>query len=544
MNKQWKLFAGCAVAVLAIVVTGVITAVSLQKEEESAYRETTVQYGDLTVGITENGSIEVGTTTQELELDISAYTVQEGTFWTGGMQLGVSMPGIGTQTDQSSQERSTDTRALVVESIIVSEGEQISAGDALFKLTQESVDALREEMTADITEAGLTLKQLNTQQKSTALSASQSYESNVTYGEAAQIEYEEALEEADTTYTEAQEALTEAQEALEKLQEKTANLTEQYAQETHLYEEAAYLAEYIDREEDPYGYVKALELKEKALATKDSTQEALEEAREETQEKEAEVAILTLELAAAKKQQELMRIEAQSVYDARVLKYQNASELYQIETELIAEQKQAALEEYESAVAKLAELEETISDYTLVSEHTGVITQIAVAEGDSLGRGSELLTLNDYDEVTMTVSVAEDDIRQIAVGDRVNIKVSAFPDQVYTGMVEEISDAQIDSNSQVTYDVTVSVAGDVNGLYEGMSGEVTFITKETKEVIYVSNRAVYRDGTISYALLKTEDGNAVKQEITTGFSDGVNVEIVEGLKEGDIVLIESKVSDS
>lgn len=543
MNKRWKLIAGCTAAVLAIVVTGVITAVSLQKEE-SAYRETTVQYGDLTVGITENGSIEIGTTTQELELDISAYTVQEGAFWTGGMQLGVSMPGIGTQTDQSSRERSTDTRALVVESIIVSEGEQISAGDALFKLTQESVDALREEMTADIAEAGLTLKQLNTQQKSTALSAFQSYESNVTYGEAAQIEYEEALEEADTTYTEAQEALTEAQEALEKLQEKTANLTEQYAQETHLYEEAAYLAEYIDREEDPYGYVKALELKEKALATKDSTQEALEEAREETQEKEAEVAILTLELTAAKKQQELMRIEAQSVYDARVLKYQNASELYQIETELIAEQKQAALEEYESAVAKLAELEETISDYTLVSEHTGVITQIAVAEGDSLGRGSELLTLNDYDEVTMTVSVAEDDIRQIAVGDRVNIKVSAFPDQIYTGMVEEISDAQIDSNSQVTYDVTVSVAGDVNGLYEGMSGEVTFITKETQEVIYVSNRAVYRDGTISYALLKTEDGNAVKQEITTGFSDGVNVEIVEGLKEGDIVLIESKVSDS
>lgn len=543
MNKRWKLIAGCAAAVLAIVVTGVITAVSLQKEE-SAYRETTVQYGDLTVGITENGSIEIGTTTQELELDISAYTVQEGAFWTGGMQLGVSMPGMGTQTDQSSRESSTDTRALVVESIIVSEGEQISAGDALFKLTQESVDALREEMTADIAEAGLTLKQLNTQQKSTALSAFQSYESNVTYGEAAQIEYEEALEEADTTYIEAQEALTEAQEALEKLQEKTANLTEQYAQETHLYEEAAYLAEYIDREEDPYGYVKALELKEKALATKDSTQEALEEAREETQEKEEEVAILTLELAAAKKQQELMRIEAQSVYDARVLKYQNASELYQIETELIAEQKQAALEEYESAVAKLAELEETIADYTLVSEHTGVITQIAVAEGDSLGRGSELLTLNDYDEVTMTVSVAEDNIRQIAVGERVNIKVSAFPDQVYTGMVEEISDAQTDSNSQVTYDVTVSVAGDVNGLYEGMSGEVTFITKETKEVIYVSNRAVYRDGTISYALLKTEDGNAVKQEITTGFSDGVNVEIVEGLKEGDIVLIESKVSDS
>lgn len=542
MSKQWEVIAGCAVVVLALVVTGVITAVSLQKEEETAYRETTVQYGNLTVGITESGSIEVGTTTQELELDISAYTAQEGGFWNGGMQPG--MTGMGAQAVQNSQERSTDTRVLVIESILVSEGEQISTGDALFKLTQESVDALREEMTDDVSEAGLSLKQLNTQQKSTALSASQSYESNVTYGEAAQVEYEEALEEADTAYTEAQEALIEAQEALAELQVKTADLAVQFEQETYLYEEAAYLAEYIDREEDPYGYVKALELREKAMATKDSTQETLEEAREEAQEKEEEIAILALELTAAQKQQKLSQIEAQAAYDARILKYQNASEFYQIETELIAEQKQAALEEYESAAAKLAELEEAISDYTLLAEHTGIITQIAVAVGDSLGRGSELVTLNDYDEVTMTVSVKDDDIKQIAAGDRVNIKVSAFPDDVYTGVVKEISDALIDSNSQVTYDVTVSVEGDVNGLYEGMNGEVTFITKETQEVTYVSNRAVYREGTISYVLLKSEDGSTEKQEITTGFSDGVNVEILEGLKEGDRVLIESKVSDS
>ena len=41
-----------------------------------------------------------------------------------------------------------------------------------------------------------------------------------------------------------------------------------------------------------------------------------------------------------------------------------------------------------------------------------------------------------------------------------------------------------------------------------------------------------------------ENGSIVEKDVTTGFSDGVNVEITEGLSQGDTVLIESKVSES
>ena len=73
---------------------------------------------------------------------------------------------------------------------------------------------------------------------------------------------------------------------------------------------------------------------------------------------------------------------------------------------------------------------------------------------------------------------------------------------------------------------------------------MTFITKETETVVYVSNRAVSRENGKSYVKKKKADGSITRQEIITGFSDGVNVEIKEGLSEGDTVLIESKVSDS
>jgi HlyD family secretion protein len=72
---------------------------------------------------------------------------------------------------------------------------------------------------------------------------------------------------------------------------------------------------------------------------------------------------------------------------------------------------------------------------------------------------------------------------------------------------------------------------------------VTLVTKEEREVVYVSNRAIFREGTRSYVKVRNENQEIVERDVETGFSDGVNVEIVEGLSEGDVVLIESKVSD-
>lgn len=125
------------------------------------------------------------------------------------------------------------------------------------------------------------------------------------------------------------------------------------------------------------------------------------------------------------------------------------------------------------------------------------------------------------------------------------MNIAALPDESFTGTVTEIGDAEVNSSTSViTYEVTVTISGNLTGVYENMTGDVTFITKETKEVLQLVNRAVIREGAKSYVKVKDGEGNIVKKEITTGFSDGVNVEIVEGLSEGDVVLIESKVSDS
>jgi HlyD family secretion protein len=146
------------------------------------------------------------------------------------------------------------------------------------------------------------------------------------------------------------------------------------------------------------------------------------------------------------------------------------------------------------------------------------------------------------DEVTMTVSVDEDDMTDISLGSEASISLTAYPDTDFRGTVSEISDAETDSSGNVTYDVTVTLAGDVSGLFQGMTGEITFISEETADVLYVSRRAIITDGDNTYVKVRDENGKIKKIQVTTGFTDGTYTEITSGLSEGDTVLIESKVN--
>ena len=97
-------------------------------------------------------------------------------------------------------------------------------------------------------------------------------------------------------------------------------------------------------------------------------------------------------------------------------------------------------------------------------------------------------------------------------------------------------------SSTVDYTVTVAFAGDVSKIYADMTGDVTFVTKEVDDVIYVSDKAVIQDGTKSYVDIKEDNGSITRVEVTCGFSNGENVEIQSGLEAGQTALIESQVS--
>ena len=234
-------------------------------------------------------------------------------------------------------------------------------------------------------------------------------------------------------------------------------------------------------------------------------------------------------------------LSAQQTYDLRVLAYNYAQESYDITLAYLEEDASAQEKIYASAKEKWDEYSTHISGNTVLAQYNGVVTEVGLTSGDSISTGSVLVSLYNMDDVSMTVSVYEEDMTNIAVGSEANVNLIAYPDEVFKATVKEISDATTDSNGNVLYEVTVNISGDVTGLFQGMTGEVVFITGQSEETLYVSKRAVITEKNQTYVKVRKEDGTIQQKEVTVGFTDGINIQILEGLSEGDIVLIESKV---
>ena len=513
----------------------------INREEEPVYREETVQYGTLTVGLQETGSVEVGTAEQTFGLDMSAYTESGSGSFSWEQPGGNVFQGMTAGGSAASAERT-----LTVEEILVTEGQEVSEGDPLYRLAQDSIEEIREELAADVADAQVTLEQTQTQLAMTRLDAQQEYDTDTAYAEAlAQAEYDTSLSQLQEAVTEIEEQITEANEELLELNEQLAEYQADLETEKKILENAEYVLETTDMITDAYGWITAENAREDAEAVTETLEEEIETAQDSITETTEEIAELTDSLTGAKQSLEQGQIDAQAQLSLRTLSYANASERYAVSVGMGEFEAQTAQEDYDDAVEKLNEFDAVLGEQTVNSEYNGVVTEISLAEGDSVDTGSTLIVLSDYDEVTVTVSLEEADLENIRENDTVNVSIDAWPDEDFSGTVEEIGDAQYDSSTGTTYsDVTVKLSGDTAKLYDGMTAELTFVTKETETVTYVSNRAVYRENGKSYVRVYDENGDVASLEVVTGFSDGSNVEVIEGLEEGDTVLIESGVSGS
>ncbi len=531
-KKKHLLLAGIVlIIVLLMVVIGILVFKSRNKTEVS-YRETTVQKGELSVGITQSGEISIGSTTQSFTLDLSAYTNSSSGSSNNFSGNFFDMMGGGSSS-------SSDSRTLEVEQVYITEGQQISAGDAIASLKESSVSSIRNELTEDVSAAQLTWQQAQTSQKTSDLKANQNYNTWSLYGDYAQADYEATIADLEEAVNTAQTSLDDEEENLADLKNQ---LTEAQGKKTtyeELVKNAEYQVENTSREEALYYYITAENGREEAQKLLDDIEDEIESLEDQIETSEENIQTYTITLHTAMKAMETGTAKAQTEYQTRTIYYNSAASYRDTSLAQNSLTTEKAKGDYEDAQEKLQKFDEAIQNNQLVSGYSGVVSSVSVSAGETLQTGTALMTVNDYDEVTVSVSVSEDDLDAVQVGGEANVSISAYPDETYTGTVSSIGDSTYNSSTGETdYTVKVKISGNVQSLYSGMSADVTFVTGEKENVLYVPNRAILRENGKSYVQVYDENGKVTKKEVTTGFSDGTNAEIKEGLAEGDVVLIE------
>ncbi len=174
----------------------------------------------------------------------------------------------------------------------------------------------------------------------------------------------------------------------------------------------------------------------------------------------------------------------------------------------------------------------------------GTVLDLLVNEGDpvvpltSYQAGTALTNLADMSTLVFKGTVDEIDVGKLAEGLPARIKIGALPEAKVDGKVYKIAPKSKTAEGATLFDVEVELLpGKGVTLRAGYSANAEIVVREKTNVLLVPERLVtFADGKASVELPAPGEAPPTKKEIKVGLSDGMNVEVAEGLRETDLVV--------
>jgi multidrug efflux pump subunit AcrA (membrane-fusion protein) len=165
---------------------------------------------------------------------------------------------------------------------------------------------------------------------------------------------------------------------------------------------------------------------------------------------------------------------------------------------------------------------------------TGTVVEAEAAVGTSAEVGTCLCTIADLTSLWVVVNIFEADLASVAVGDRTEIAVTAYPGRTFPGSLVLVG-AFVDEATR-TVKGRVEMANASGKLKPGMYGEVRIVARTPVRMLAVPESAVRTMGGKTVVFLSAAGGAFLRRDVRTGRTFEGFVEILEGLREGDRVV--------
>jgi HlyD family secretion protein len=200
------------------------------------------------------------------------------------------------------------------------------------------------------------------------------------------------------------------------------------------------------------------------------------------------------------------------------------------------------------AQATLERAEEDLRNSTIVSPMDGLVLSRDVEVGDAVSSililGSQatlVMTLGDVSEVYVKGKVDEADIGKVYLGQPARIVVESFKDKKFEGKVTRISPMGVEKDNVTTFEVRVSIHNPTGELKANMTANAEILLEQKHSVLLIPEAAVIYDRerrtTVEIPDPKAEKGRR-KVAVKLGISNGVKTEVLDGLREGQQVILQ------
>lgn len=196
---------------------------------------------------------------------------------------------------------------------------------------------------------------------------------------------------------------------------------------------------------------------------------------------------------------------------------------------------------FEVARASLAESETLLGYATITAPFAGVITQRYVDPGALIQAGntsSAIVSLMDFSTVRLQVAVPEVETARVATGQPVRVTTDNLPGRQFDGQVTRFTYA-LDPNNRTMLVEAILKNPDL-ALRPGMLVTVKLGIERKEQATLMPADALVTERTNNFAYV-VEDNKASKRAIKVGFNDGKNVEVVDGIKGGDTIILAGRL---
>lgn len=174
-------------------------------------------------------------------------------------------------------------------------------------------------------------------------------------------------------------------------------------------------------------------------------------------------------------------------------------------------------------------------DVPVVSPVAGVLTELKLREGDPVSAGMALAQVADLSKLWIEAQVPEAQAAGFAVGNPATVTLPALPGERFEAKVDYVyPDLQADTR---TLQLRLVIDNPGLELKPGMYAHVNLRGPVQRGVLTVPEEAVIRDGARTLVMLAQGDGRYRPQPVRLGEDDGVHRVVLDGLNEGDRVVV-------
>ena len=252
------------------------------------------------------------------------------------------------------------------------------------------------------------------------------------------------------------------------------------------------------------------------------------------------------------KQAEVNHRREKQLYDRQLVSAEEYDNVRQA-LDQAREEKAAAVDALEVVRDGVSSSNASASSTLIRSTISGLILDIPVKVGNSVilsntfNDGTTIATVADMSDLIFRGNIDETEVGQLLTGMDMKITIGALQNLKFDAKLEYISPKATDNNGANQFEIkaAVTVPG-TNKIRSGYSANAEIVLENARGVLSVPESAIEFSGSDTYVYVvkgSGEDKTYERRKVTTGLSDGINIEIKSGLKKTEKVRGPQKVSE-